>query len=151
MAWDRGTVKQRGKKEGKKNFSRNKVSSAWIVFHRQKRRVESTGLWGNSKEAVLSLHAVTKLILWNTTIRCSHRIIIDFNSCILLIILCVLSHIWLFVTLRTVAHQAPLSVGFQQARKLEWVAISSSRGSPWSRDGTCVFCIGGWILYHCPA
>ena len=29
----------------------------------------------------------------------------------------------------TVAHQAPLSMGFFQARILEWVAISFSRGS----------------------
>ena len=39
-----------------------------------------------------------------------------------------------------------------QARVLEWVAISSSRGSSWPRDWThvisCIFCIGRWILYH---
>ena len=31
--------------------------------------------------------------------------------------------------LRTVAHQAPLSMGILQARTLEWVAMPSSRGS----------------------
>ena len=39
-----------------------------------------------------------------------------------------------------------------QARILEWVAISFSRGSSWPRDQTCVFCIScisRWILYHC--
>ena len=38
-----------------------------------------------------------------------------------------------------------------QARTLEWVAISFSRGSPWPRDQThvsCVSCIGRRILYH---
>ena len=35
---------------------------------------------------------------------------------------CLLSHIWLFVTPWTVACQAPLSVGILQARILEWVA-----------------------------
>ena len=38
-----------------------------------------------------------------------------------------------------------------QARILEQVAISSSRGSSWPRDRThvsWVFCIGRWILYH---
>ena len=35
----------------------------------------------------------------------------------------------LFVTLWTVAHQAPLSMGILQARILECVAMSSSRGS----------------------
>ena len=36
------------------------------------------------------------------------------------------------------------------ARILEWVAISSSRGSSQPRDGTHIFCIGigRWVLYH---
>ena len=38
--------------------------------------------------------------------------------------------------------------GIFQARILEWVAISSSRGSFWSRNQTCFSCIGRWILYH---
>ena len=37
----------------------------------------------------------------------------------------VLSHVGLFATPWTVAHQAPLSMGILQARILEWVAISS--------------------------
>ena len=42
----------------------------------------------------------------------------------------------------------PFVHGFFQARILEWVAISSSRGSSWARDRTCVSCMGRWILYH---
>ena len=38
--------------------------------------------------------------------------------------------------------------GILQARILEWIAISSSRGSSQPKDGTWVFCIGRWILYH---
>ena len=38
--------------------------------------------------------------------------------------------------------------GIFQARILEWVAISSSRGSSWPRDWTHVSCIGRRILYH---
>ena len=38
--------------------------------------------------------------------------------------------------------------GIFQARILEWVAISFSRGSSQFRDQTSVFCIGMWILYH---
>ena len=34
-----------------------------------------------------------------------------------------------YVTPRTVAHQAPLSMGFSRQKILEWAAISSSRGS----------------------
>ena len=60
---------------------------------------------------------------------------------------CVLSHVWIFATLWTVAHQAPLSMGF--SRQEYWrVAISYSRGSSWPRDRTC---IGRRILYHCAA
>ena len=42
--------------------------------------------------------------------------------------------------------------GIFQARILQWVAISSSRGSSPPRDRTrisCVSCIGRRILYHC--
>ena len=49
-----------------------------------------------------------------------------------------LSHIWLFATLCTLAHQVPLFMGFFQTRMLEWVAMPSSRGSSWPRDWTCV-------------
>ena len=72
----------------------------------------------------------------------------------MLVHVCVLSlfsHVWLFVTLCTVAHQAPLSMGFSRPRILEWVAIPSSRGSSQLRDRThvsYVSCIGKWVLYH---
>ena len=39
--------------------------------------------------------------------------------------------------------------GIFQARILEWVTISYSRGSSRLRDWTCVSCIGRLILYHC--
>ena len=38
--------------------------------------------------------------------------------------------------------------GISQERRLEWVAISFSRGSSRPRDHTCVSCIGMLILYH---
>ena len=43
------------------------------------------------------------------------------------------SHVWLCVTLFTVAHQAPLSMGFFQAR-MAWLSMSPSRGSSRPRD-----------------
>ena len=56
------------------------------------------------------------------------------------IILCVcaksLSHVQLFATLWTVAHQAHLPMGLSQVRILDWVAMPSSRGSSWPRDQT---------------
>ena len=48
----------------------------------------------------------------------------------------------------TAACQAPLSMGFPQASILEWVAISFSRRSSLSTDGTCVSWTGRRILYH---
>ena len=53
-----------------------------------------------------------------------------------------------FATPWTVAHQAPLSMGILQARILEWVVISSSRGSSRTRDWTHIFCIGRRIPYR---
>ena len=50
---------------------------------------------------------------------------------------------------RTVAHQGPLSMGILQARILEWVAMSSSRGSSQPRDPTRVCCIGGRFFTSC--
>ena len=41
--------------------------------------------------------------------------------------------------------------GISQARILEWIAISFSRGSSWLRNQTCISClscIGRWIFYH---
>ena len=49
-----------------------------------------------------------------------------------------LSHVRLFATPWTVAHQAPLSMGILQARILEWVAMPSSKGSSQLRDRTQV-------------
>ena len=40
-----------------------------------------------------------------------------------------------------VVHKAPLSLGFFQAKILEWAAISFSRGSSQPRNWTWVFCI----------
>ena len=54
---------------------------------------------------------------------------------------CVLSFIRLFATPWTVACQAPLSMGIFQARILEWIAMSSSRGSSQPRDRTQISCI----------
>ena len=42
--------------------------------------------------------------------------------------------------------------GILQARILEWVVISFSRGSSWPRDRICIPCIsctGRQIFYHC--
>ena len=62
-----------------------------------------------------------------------------------------LSHIWLCNSLDSNPLGSSVH-GILQARILEWVAISSCRGSLRPRDPTCiscVSCIGRRILYHC--
>ena len=64
---------------------------------------------------------------------------------------CMLSHDQLFVTLWTIAQQAPHVHGIFQAKILKWVAISYVRESSQPKDQTgvsCISCIGRWILYH---
>ena len=48
----------------------------------------------------------------------------------------------------TVAPPGSSVHGISQARILEWVAISFSRGSSWPRNRTHVSWIGKWILYQ---
>jgi len=52
-------------------------------------------------------------------------------------------YVQLFVTLWTIACQAPLSMGNFQARIPEWIAMSSSRGSSQPRDQT----LGYYVSY----
>ena len=59
-----------------------------------------------------------------------------------------LSRVPLLATPWTVAHQAPLSVGFPRQEFWECVVISFSRGSFRPRDGTHISCIGKQVLYH---
>ena len=95
--------------------------------------------WGG-KECAICCRICTKLTL---------------NICIFIpiysaFVLSQFSHVQLSVTLWTVAHQVPLSMGFSR-QVLEWVAILSSRGTSQPRDQTCVSyisCIDRGILYH---
>ena len=69
---------------------------------------------------------------------------VDFSAC-------ALSCVRLFVTPWTIACQASLSLRFYMQEILEWVVISSARGSSRSRDAACAFrasCIGRQILDH---
>ena len=60
---------------------------------------------------------------------------------------CVLSHVQLFATPWTVAHQAPLFMGFSGQEYWRGVAIPFSRGSSRPRDQTQASCIGRQTLY----
>ena len=56
------------------------------------------------------------------------------HRCVCVCVLSHFSHVQLFATIRTVALQAPLSMGIFQASILEWVAMPSFKGSPGPRD-----------------
>ena len=67
---------------------------------------------------------------------------------------CVLRHVWLFWPHELCSPPDSSVHGIFQARILEWVAISYSRGPSWPRNWTCiscVCCIDSQILYHCTA
>ena len=55
---------------------------------------------------------------------------------------------WLFCALWTVASPGSSVHGISQARILEWATIFFSRGSSQSRDWTCIFWTGKWVIYH---
>ena len=75
---------------------------------------------------------------------CSGRVTQTRGEAFLCVRVCVsLSHVQLLATLRTAPCQAPVSVGISQARILDRVAISSSRGSSRPRDRTRVSRIAG--------
>ena len=66
-------------------------------------------------------------------------------------------HVYVFSCVPTLCDPMDCSLpgssvhGIFQARILEWVATSYSKGSSWPRDRTCVSCIshlGRQILYH---
>ena len=61
------------------------------------------------------------------------------------------SHIWVFVTLWTVARQAPLSMGFSWQEYWSGLPFPSPGDLPDPRiepTVSCSSCIGKWILYH---
>jgi len=79
------------------------------------------------------------------------------NLCVeffsLLIVLCMLSclsHVWLFVTLWTVAHQAPLSIGF--SRQEYWSGLPCTPPGdlpdPGIKPESYITCTCRQVLYH---
>ena len=59
-----------------------------------------------------------------------------------------LQRIWLFATLWTTAHQAPLSMRILQARILEWAAMPFSRSSQGLNPHLLLLLHWQMVLYH---
>ena len=100
-------------------------------------------------QALVSLNVSIPLqiLCWNPNPKCGIRSWGLWEG-ILLQVCCFysLSHIQLFVTPWNVACQSSSVYGISQARILEWVAISSSRGSSQPMDWTQVFYIVGRLF-----
>ena len=58
------------------------------------------------------------------------------------------SRVWVFVTLQTVAHQAPLSMGFPRQEYWRGLLFSSPGKPSWPMHQTHVSCIG-CLLFYC--
>ena len=65
-----------------------------------------------------------------------------------LVIVYLLCLVQLSCDLMDCSSPGPSVHGISQAKILEWVSISSFRGSSWTRNQTWVSCIGRQILYH---
>ena len=97
-------------------------------------------------------YLLPKLPFWATQLRlyqdfCPPRFGLKHYVCVL----CANSCPILFETMNGSPPDSSVHVIFQ-ARILEWVAISYSRGTSRPRDRTCFFCdscLGKGVLYHC--
>ena len=67
----------------------------------------------------------------------SHSLLLLFSCCV-----------WLFCNSMDCSPLGFFIHGISQARILEWVTVSFSRGSSWPRDRTHTTCICRQILYH---
>ena len=93
------------------------------------------------------------LIIWffqNTSQRYTDTSLV-FSLCVCVCVcvcVCSLSRVQLFAILWTSLPGSSVH-GIFQARILEWIAISCSRGSSRPRDQTHILCFGRRILCHC--
>ena len=137
-----GRPLQRGEDRSPWELGSPRVSGAAIPHPCPQTRVYSL-------QPLCTHFALTKIILQNTgTSSCQapflELLLSSGESLLLLLSLSVVSSS--FATPWSVACQAPH--GISQARILEEVAISFSKGSSWPRDWTHESCIGRQILYH---
>ena len=111
LAWKIPWMEEPGRLQSKGSESRTRPSNFTFTF---------IGSIHSCKDCLLGVHSA-----WSCKAP---------NKCHLLVCLCVcaqlFSRVWLFVTPWTVAYQAPLFMGFFQARILEWVVMPSSRDLP---------------------
>ena len=152
------------------NCKRNIYQSAFNQRNRARRVYKSRDLlhdfglcyceaWLDKSEVHIAGCQKDRLELWlalklQSTGRIPHQGMITFSLKVYQLIefyACVLncfSHVWLFVTLWTVACQAPLSMEFSRQELLEWVAIPFSRGIFPTQGLNRGLPLCKWILYQ---
>ena len=118
--------------------------------------MQETQVWSLVKKLISHMpYCVAKTI--NKINKIHWSINVKWRLCVCMCVcvcVCVCSVVQLCLTLEKPMDYSLLGSsvhGISQARVLEGIVISFSRGSSWLRDQTCVSClscIGTWIFYH---
>ena len=124
------------------------------VFHYTPMLLSPTGIW-SSLTSLLKINFKRFLTLFPSPLPGLYTFVRQFapkrgsSSCFLGV--CVLSRVRLFATPRTVAHQAPLSLGF--SRQQYWSGLPfpppGDLPNPGMEPVSLNICIGRQVLYHC--
>ena len=88
-------------------------------------------------------------VLWLYKFSKHYKLCPYLRDCVCMSV-CVLSHVRLFVTPQTAAHQAPLFMGFSRQEKWNGLSLPPPGDFP-DPEIECEFpvsCVGRWILYH---
>ena len=91
------------------------------------------------------------LVKWTGTVVCKHSDGFGYKQYYARAVLSHFNPVRLFVTLQTVVHQAPLSMGFSRQEYWSVLPCSPPPGdlpNPGIEPASCISCIGRQILYH---
>ena len=108
---------------------------------------------GSDNFFFIEVQSVYNIVLVSNVEQSDSVTYISFFRLFFIVDYCVYAHVQSWLTLCDPINSSPpgFSVhGIFRARILEWVAISSSRGSSWPRDWTHVSCVSALAggLYH---
>ena len=128
----------------KKHQKMQKYDRKWITKRKLvDRRRAKTRRWMLS----CSTMKVIQVLIWGLSIDIAACVCV----CVCVCVICLLGHVWLFLTSWTVAYQAPLSMEFS-GKNTGVDCCFLLQGISGPRDETrvsCISCIGRQILHHC--
>ena len=90
-------------------------------------------------------------VKWTGTVVCKHSDGFGYRQYYAWAVLSHFNPVQLFVTLQTVVHQAPLSMGFSRQKYWSVLPCSPPLGDlpdPGIEPASCISCIGRQVLYH---